>query len=174
MIQFRAYATTMFDGIFDRLAAFVWRHSNAINRTSVPARNSDEACTLRTYRLTSTVTGSESSRAQKNFLWRLSRGRVYASTVRATTVPQLASLSAMSRQRVATFRCDIDDSPSRCIDPCELDPELFAVHEHVFSTNRAEGRDREFALVFSDLRVTHPIEPHTILGNGRGIGIRHT
>ena len=93
----------MFDGIFDRLAALVWCHLGVINRTSVLARNPDEACTLRMYRLTFTGAGSDGLSAHKNFVWRLSCARVYASAFYATTVPILASLAAMSRQRVVPF-----------------------------------------------------------------------
>ena len=48
----------------------------------------------------------------------------------------------------ATLWCDIDDSASRCLDPRHLYLALLVEHEYVFSTNRAESRNRDFALEF--------------------------
>ena len=119
-----------------------------------------------TYRLSSAGADSTNLSVQSNFVWRLSWvwARVFA--LHVTIVPWLASKAAVSRQRVATLRCDVDESAPRCGDVRELEVRLLIIHAHTSSSSRAEGRSEHFVFVYLRLHPEHPTETHTLVVGG--------
>lgn len=92
-----------------------------------------------------------------------------ASVFHVTIAPLVASKAAMSLQRVATLRCDVDDSAPRCANLFGVEFHFLPIHVHTSSISRATGRDGYFALIIARLYIADPVETHTIVVDGASV-----